>query len=399
MVEQLQAVIEQLRQLLVEFVPERFDGAQARELVEAFGEVERLGAAGKALAVRQVVATRSWKKAGAFRDAADWLASTTGTTTGAAKATVTTAERLKSLPSTEAALRAGTLSSTQADAITDAAAADPHAEANLLQRAQHDGVRGLRNECARVKAAACVGEDARYEEIRATRSLRHWTDPDGTGRIDIRGPVDATTRVMARLGPYEKQLFEAARKEGRRERSDALAFDALMVLADAPAGGADGAATKPETTVVVRIDHAALIRGYTEPGERCELADGGPIPVSVASRMLDDAFVKAVVVDGTSVLSVSHLGRTIPARLRTAIEELYPECCRDGCNVTHNLEIDHNQPIEEGGPTALWNLHRLCAHDHWYKHHHHLRLVGEGTNKHFVDAPHREERAPPEPDP
>ena len=107
---------------------------------------------------------------------------------------------------------------------------------------------------------------------------------------------------------------------------------------------------------MVRIDHAALIRGHTEPGEICELADGGPIPVAVASRLLDDAFIKAVVVDGTDVLAVSHLGRTIPARLRTALEELYPECCHEGCNITHNLEIDHNEPIEEGGPTALSNL-------------------------------------------
>ena len=228
-------------------------------------------------------------------------------------------------------------------------------------------------------------------------SLRHWTDPDGTGRIDIRGPVDATARVLARLAPYERELFDQARHDQRRERSDVLAFDALIALADtAPAGGH----ANPETTIVVRIDHGALMRGHTEPGEVSELADGGPIPVAVVSRMLDDAFVKAVVVDGTDVRAVSHLGRTIPARLRTAVEELYPECCVEGCNVTHNLEIDHNQPVEHGGPTALWNLGRLCPHHHWYKHHHDRRLAGDGTHKHFVDAaprPPPERGRPPKP--
>ena len=60
------------------------------------------------------------------------------------------------------------------------------------------------------------------------------------------------------------------------------------------------------------------------------------------------------------VLAVSHLGRTIPARLRTAVEELHPECDIEGCNVTRNLDIDRNVPIEDGGPTAWWNLDRLC---------------------------------------
>jgi hypothetical protein len=191
--------------------------------------------------------------------------------------------------------------------------------------------------------------------------------------------------VLARLAPYEKELFDTTRTDNRRERSDALAFDALIALADAPAG--DAPATKSDVAVVIRIDHGALCRGHTEAGETCELVGSGPIPVVMASRMLDDAFVKAVLVDGTDVLPVSHVGRNIPARLRTAVEELYPECCIDGCNVTRNLEIDHNEPIENGGATALSNLGRLCPHHHWHKHRLRLAGTGTGTRKHFVDAP------------
>src|SRR4051794_24451029 len=213
--EQLRGAVGELRTLVGELEPDCFDGPGARTLVEIFDEVERLGAAGKALATRQVVATGAWKHDGAHRDAASWLAHSTGSTMGSARATVDTADRLAALPATEAALRDGALSVAQVDAIADAASADPGAEADLLQRAAHDGVHGLRTACARVKAAACVDQAAHYERIRAERSLRTWTDTDGAGRIDIRGPVDATATLMAALEPFERELFEEARVAGR----------------------------------------------------------------------------------------------------------------------------------------------------------------------------------------
>src|SRR4051794_37365713 len=196
MFEVLHDAIRQLRQVVAELEPDRFDGAGARSLVELFGELERLSAAGKSLAARQVVATGSWKQGGAHRDAADWLAATTGATVGAARATLETSSRLASLPSTEAALPAGALSAVPVDAIADAASAGAGAELELLERSAHDGVRGLRNECARVRAGACVDESERYERVRAARSLRSWTDGDGACRIDIRGPVDATAKLL-----------------------------------------------------------------------------------------------------------------------------------------------------------------------------------------------------------
>ncbi len=128
------------------------------------------------------------------------------------------------------------------------------------------------------------------------------------------------------------------------------------------------------------------MHGHTNPGEVCEIVGGGPIAVSVAQRLLDDSFLKLLLVDGADVRAVSHPGRTIPARLRSAIEELHPECDVEGCHVTRHLEIDHNLPIEEGGPTALRNLDRLCGHHHEHKHRHRLRLVGEPGRMRFIPA-------------
>ena len=135
----------------------------------------------------------------------------------------------------------------------------------------------------------------------------------------------------------------------------------------------------------VRVDHSALIRGHTEPGEICEITGVGALPVAM-SQLLDDAFLKILLFDGTDIRAVAHPGRVVRARMRTAIEDRFPECGIAGCPVTEHLEIDHNQPVEAGGPTAVWNLSRLCGHHHRHKHLHDLRLTGTGSDRHFVTA-------------
>ena len=52
-----------------------------------------------------------------------------------------------------------------------------------------------------------------------------------------------------------------------------------------------GKAPKKPLDARLHADQAALDRGYAEPGERCELEGIGPIPVTMARAMLDDARV------------------------------------------------------------------------------------------------------------
>jgi hypothetical protein len=188
-----------------------------------------------------------------------------------------------------------------------------------------------------------------------------------------------------------------------------FAFDAMLAMANASWGRGSDDDAGPKTSPyvgVVRIDHDELVRGCTVPGEICELAGVVPIPVYEASRMLEDAFLKAVVVRGTDVVVVSHLGRAIPAHLRTAVEEMHQECSIEGCHQKRHLEIDHNIPIEVGGRTELRNLSRLCAFHHRHKHRHNLRLTGSGTRKRFVTLgdlpppghPDSADRSGPEPE-
>ena len=119
--------------------------------------------------------------------------------------------------------------------------------------------------------------------------------------------------------------------------------------------------------VHVRVDHPALVRGHAVGGEVCEVPGIGPIPVAAARRMASDAVLKVLLTDGTDVKAVAHVGRTIPARLRTALEARDPTCVVPDCDVRHGLEIDHLLPWAEGGPTTMDNLARLCE---W---HHHLK--------------------------
>ena len=388
----LRAASDEVEAVVASLDADALDGAVAADYVEVFAKLERLAAGGKMLSARRVVATKAWRHSdGAHRNPAGWMASVSGTTVGQATAVLESAAQLEQLPATEAAVRAGALSPTQVSLVAEAASVDPHAERELLERAGVDGIKGLRDRCAKVKAAARTDEVAHHQKIHSERSLRSFTDHDGAGRIEIRGPVDATASIMGALEPIERELFDLARSacDAERDRLDAIAFDALVALAERAVGACiteAAAPTRPTPRVTVRVDHSALRRGHTVPGEVCEIVGAGPVPVAVVSRMLDDAIIRAVVVDGTDVLSVSHLGRFIPARLRTAVTEQQRECVIAGCHADRHLEIDHNLPVEHGGPSALWNLNRLCHHHHRHKHDHDLRLAGEGTDMHFVAA-------------
>ncbi|MGH9038150.1 MAG: DUF222 domain-containing protein, partial [Acidimicrobiia bacterium] len=250
-----------------------------------------------------------------------------------------------------------------------AAAAAPDAEEQLLQTAATGTVRSLREQCKRVMAAACVDEADRYERIRQSRYLRHWTDRDGAFRLDGRLTPGDGARVVAALDARRQQIFRAARAGGHKLSFEACAADALVDLATHPDG--------PAATIQVRVDHDAWVRGHTTEGEVCEIPGVGPIPVTVARRLGGDAILKALVTDGTDVTRVSHLGRTIPARLRTALEARDPTCVVPGCDARHDLETHHwRVPYKDNQRAELDDLTRVCRFHHAQVTHRGAQLTG-----------------------
>ena len=403
---QLEHLVDRARDLVADFDPDLLTGPDARVAVESFVELERLAAAGKLLAVGRLDQTGAWVGDGTFRDLAAWLAAIAGTSVGAARGATDTARRLRALPKSSDALRGGALSPVQADAIAAAASADPAAEADLLETAKTAGVRGLKTECDRVTAAAAsrTAELENYERIRTNRSLRHRRLADGTGSIEIRGPLDRTAQIMAALEPHERALFTENRTNGRAEHPDAVAFDALVRLCEQAVRTATGpepkTGSRPLAMIIIHMTKTAYERGWTEPGERCEIEGIGPVPVAVARRMASDAIFKHLVIHGVDVTRVSHYGRTISAHLRTAVAIKAPVCTMEGCEISHHLEIDHNIPVAAGGLTELENLDGLCHHDHDHKTRHDLRRIGPPGHQHFITATeynqlHTEQRDPP----
>ena len=183
-------------------------------------------------------------------------------------------------------------------------------------------------------------------------------------------------------------MREQARRAGSVEHREAYAADALVSLADAGSSG-------PRAVVHVHVDRAAWERGRVAHGERCEIPGIGPIPVAAAQRLAGDGLVKSVLSQDADVRAVAHFGRTIPARVRTALEARDVTCVVPGCDVHEGLEIDHVMPLAEGGPTRLDNLARLCRWHHSLKTHRGWRLGGGPGEWRWFKPKRAAVRAPP----
>jgi hypothetical protein len=388
-----------LVRLCREFDPVSIPLADTVEVYESLARMEKLIAGAKLRMATRVEESNEWRRKGHLT-AAECLARLSGTSSGAAHAELATSQRLASLPGTEQAVRLGELSTTQAAAIADAASVDPAAEDRLLRAATRRTVRELRDDCARVKAAADPDADARYERVRRERSLRTFTDHEGAWNLQARGPVDAGARVMGALQPLIDAIFAGARADGRRESSAAYAFDALVGLADQADGTQEPArpsSRRVKHLALLRVDLEALVRGEVQGEERCELTGLGPVPVRVARDLLGESILKLIITRGQDVASVVHLGRGPSAAQLVALLWSQPTCSRLGCDQPWtNAEIDHRVPWADAQQTVLSGLDRLCQHDHRLKTHHGWALVSGAGKREMVppDDPRHTEHHP-----
>jgi hypothetical protein len=299
----------------------------------------------------------------------------------------------------------------------------------------------LREECARVRAAADPDPQARNRRLHAARRLRRYTDPDGAWTLIAKGTPQAGAAVNAALDPIVDRLATAARLAGRPEPVEAYAFDALLQLAtqatsgptaaptpsdrtDGPpadendrsaGGGAPRGAgtdrapaptapdrtqphpvtpeptparrgrTNPRYLALLRIDLQALRRGHVAGDELCEITGIGPIPVPVARDLLGDAILHLVITRGVDVAHVTHLGRGPTAAQKIALAWTSPGCTVQGCPRTR-IQYDHREDYARTRHTRLDELDPLCGHHHDLKTRHNWALV-PGTGKRPIVAP------------
>jgi hypothetical protein len=343
-------VLGELEQISRQLNPIELDGRHAAELFDDVARAERVCAAIKSRLARRVEETKVWRKTG-HRSAAHWVAEATGETVGAATRTLEMARALEQLPDTDAAFRAGALSGTQAAEITATAVADPDAERELLETAGATGVKGLRDRCRQVRAGAEADDRSWARRLHLGREAHDWDDPEGWYRVAGRMAPDAGATFRVAWHAHIDRIFGEARRAGRHEPRAAYAADALVALAT------QGPCKPVQVSAV--LDSAALPRGHTEPGERCEI-NGVPAPVTIVRSLLDDAVVSVLVRDGDDITAVSSPKRTIPIKLRRALETRYPVCGVKGCANDQFLEIDHVVPLEDGGETSVHNTWRIC---------------------------------------
>jgi hypothetical protein len=336
---------------------------------------------------------RGWELAG-YPSCAHWIAARRKVELHTARERVRAAKALAELPRTRAAMAQGRLSFCQVRALTRAAT--PANEDELLTLALDSSVHELERTIRAWKRGTRQSEAERERERYESRTLSIFPDDEGGYELRARLTPEAGALLRRALEAANDALFrergssartdaEKHREAGRR-RADALELLAERALAagfgppvddqDVPVSG--NRAERYQVVLHVEpqtLTSEAVSQGPRPDGERpeaplalSEIEDGTRVSHETARRLTCDATVVEVAqsADGT-VLDVGRKSRTIPWRLRRALEIRdrgcrFPGCGRrftDGHHVTH---------WADGGATSLENLTLLCKFHHTLVH-------------------------------
>ncbi|HLG68415.1 MAG TPA: DUF222 domain-containing protein [Acidimicrobiales bacterium] len=171
-VAEVRQLLERVRSLLTTCDPATVTGPVAVELVRLFVDLERAGAAGKALFARRVEESGTYAGTG-HRDAGDWLSDVAGEPRGHARAVLHTARHLEDLPEVREAFIEGTLSGSQVAEIADAGAVAPSAIPALLETARSGSFASLRREAERARWTTLGQDDAASRDVTGPRLMVH----------------------------------------------------------------------------------------------------------------------------------------------------------------------------------------------------------------------------------
>jgi hypothetical protein len=124
--------------------------------------------------------------------------------------------------------------------------------------------------------------------------------------------------------------------------------------------------------VVLHVDEATLDE-EAEPG-RSELEDGTRVSAESSRRLACDAALLRLVLGAAGTEThVSAKTRTVPLRMRRALEVRDRGCRFPGCG-SRFTDAHHIQHWADGGPTQLDNLILLCKTHHRMLHEGGFRL-------------------------
>ncbi len=328
-------------------------------------------------------ARRAWAGDGS-RSAAAWVAARTHEPLDDVRADVRLGRRLRSMPATRAALRAGEIAPAHAHRLSTLATGPtagvfPAGEQCLVGHARTMRWSDFTRTCAYwrdvVEPDGPEDEAARQQ---ASRRVHLSLGLGGVGILDGRLTPVAAATVGGALDRIEQELYESDWKAARAEWGDAATashlvrspaqrrHDALVEMAlRATTAPRRGKRPRPLVNVVV---------GYeTFAGRICELAAGTPVAPGVVADLLGapDTVIERIVFDGPRrIVDVGH-ARLFRGALRRALEIRDRRCTHPTCDVpAPRCQADHVTPWSHDGATTLANGQLQCAfHNRWrYQH-------------------------------
>ncbi|MBM3671123.1 MAG: DUF222 domain-containing protein [Actinobacteria bacterium] len=392
MFEELDGAIATIERFVAEFEPGLLDARGSVRAVERFARAKNTCEAGLALAGIRADETGAYRESGA-RNAAEWVARKAGTSVVGAERALDTAVLLSELPATDAAMRAGKISQEQAYEIAAAARKDPGAECALVQEAKQGiSLKGLKDRCRRVRAAAEADDEAWAKRLHDNRQLRRWIDADTAACGMYRLSPEKGAEVSAAIDAEIELILKEARAAGTFESREAYAADALHALITR--------GPRKATGINLIIDGKVASSGESgtiEIGSRCEIVGVGPIPVTLAKQLLADAKVRVVPADESVLPKHESATRYLPQWMRDWLDQQYPVCGQPDCDRDFRLEYDHIVGLADGGTTTLDNLWRLCWYHHRQKTIGALLVTGEARDWRLVPRDRRLSRAGPDP--
>jgi hypothetical protein len=285
------------------------------------------------------------------------------------------ARRLRTMPSTTAALAEGKLSMDHADLLMRANRPEI---AHLFARDESllvDQIKTMRHPSAQ----RCVRYWRNMIEDEAGRDPSDG-DRDGRrltavrtfrGRVAIDGMLDpiAGSVVVNELQRLEQRMFQQDWAEAREKHGELRATAADLERtpcqrrADALEEMARRSASMDPSAVMPRPLFTILV-GYEGFSNVCELSDGTVVGPRQLVPYLADADIERIVFEGPSrVIDVGARRRFFTGALRRAIEVRDRHCTHpSGCDVpAEHCEIDHIEPYSHGGLTTQSNGRCRCS--------------------------------------
>ncbi len=364
--------------------PAGASGSEAQAAIEGWHRL-RVGVDGRMLAVLP-----TWEASGIWAvdgtpSTTTWLVHECGLARAHAAGLRRTALLARPMPHVSGALRAGTLPGAHASALVRARRADvagqfDRDEAELVGLAQTLAYDAFRDELAawRLRALEALGHN---EDDRApgplTEADRLQLTRSFGGRGLLSGELGATS--FATLLDHVDAEIDGWHRSGAiptgdpRTRAELRAEALLAIVERGAVGGTRHGAPRPSIIAVTDLD-TILGRACTTTEERltrrATVLGGGPIASVELQRLLCDADLDVVIVDGLRPLALGRTRRHASAhQVHALIAASGGTCEWPGCDAPPSrCEAHHLRAWQDGGSTDIENLALLCRYHHHVLH-------------------------------